>query len=135
VVNVVTATATGVSADGHREILGLEVFTDEDEAGWTTLLRGLVARGLSGARLVTSDARTGLKAAIASELPDCSWERCRTHVMRNLLSNVPKSAQRLAGTLGLSIFARPTSKEVWAQHQRVADELERRSPVASTGGR
>jgi len=89
-VNVVTAIATGVNGDGHREILGLDVFTSEDEAGWTTFLRGLVARGLSGVKLVTSDAHTGLKSAIAAELSGSSWQRCRTHFMSNLLSKVPK---------------------------------------------
>ena len=113
VVNVVTVIATGVNADGHREILGLDVFTSEDEAGWTSFLRGLVARGLSGVKLVTSDAHSGLKAAIAAELPGCCWQRCRTHFMRNLLCKVPKSAQGLVGTLVRSVFAQPTTKEVW----------------------
>jgi len=131
VVNVATVIATGVNSDGHREILGLDVFTSEDGAGWTAFLRGLVARGLSGVKLATSDAHTGLKPAIASELPGCSWQRCRTHFMRNLLSKVPKNAQALVATLVRSISAQPTSKEVWAQHQRVADELERRFPVAA----
>jgi len=112
VVNVVTAIAVGVNNEGHREILGLDVFTSEDEAGWTTFLRGLVSRGLSGVKLVTSDAHSGLKAAIAAELSGSCWQRCRTHFMRNLLTKVPKSAQGLVATLVRSIFAQPTSKEV-----------------------
>jgi putative transposase len=131
VVSVVTAIATGVNSDGHREILGIDVFTSEDEAGWTSFLRSLVARGLSGVKLATSDAHTGLKAAIAAELPGCTWQRCRTHFMRNLLSKVPKTAQGLVATLVRSIFAQPTSKEVWAQHERVCEELERRFPQAA----
>jgi len=131
VVNVVTAIATGVNGDGHREILGLDVFTSEDKAGWKAFLRGLVARGLSGVKLVTSDAHSGLKAAIAAEIHGCSWQRCRTHFMRNLLNKVPKNAQGLVATLVRSVFAQPTSKEVWAQHERVADELERGFPQAA----
>jgi len=131
VVNVVTVIATGVNGDGHREILGLDVMTSEDGAGWTEFLRGLVSRGLSGVKLVTSDAHSGLKAAIAAELPGCSWQRCRTHFMRNLLSRVPKSAQGLVATLVRSIFAQPTTKEVWAQHERVCKELEQRFPTAA----
>lgn len=131
VVSVVTAIATGVNGDGHREILGIDAFTSEDEAGWTAFLRGLVARGLNGVKLVTSDAHSGLKSAIASELPGCCWQRCRTHFMRNLLTKVPKSAHGLVATLVRSIFAQPTSKEVWAQHERVVDELERRFPKAA----
>jgi putative transposase len=131
VVNVATVIATGVNGDGHREILGLDVMTSEDGAGWTDFLRGLVARGLSGVKLVTSDAHSGLKAAIAAELPGCSWQRCRTHFMRNLLNKVPKRAQGLVGTLVRSIFAQPTSKEVWAQHERVVAELGHRFPAAA----
>lgn len=131
VVNVATVIATGVNGDGHREILGIDVFTSEDEAGWTAFLRELVERGLSGVKLVTSDAHSGLKAAIAAELPGCSWQRCRTHFMRNLLNKVPKRAQGLVGTLVRSIFAQPTSKEVWAQHERVVAELGHRFPAAA----
>jgi len=131
VVSVVTAIATGVNSDGHREILGLDVFTSEDEAGWTSFLRSLVALGLTGVKLVTSDAHSGLKAAIAAELPGCTWQRCRTHFVRNLLSRVPKNAQGLVATLVRSIFAQPTSKEVWAQHERVCVELARRFPQAA----
>jgi hypothetical protein len=71
--------ATGVNADGHREILGLEVTSAEDGAGWLAFFRGLVTRGLSGVVLVTSDAHPGLVAAIAATLPGASWQRCRTH--------------------------------------------------------
>jgi len=131
VVNVATVIATGINSNGHREILGLDVMTTEDGAGWTEFLRGLVSRGLSGVKLVTSDAHSGLKAAIAAELPGCSWQRCRTHFMRNLLNKVPKRAQGLVGTLVRSIFAQPTSKEVWAQHERVVAELGHRFPAAA----
>ena len=79
VVNVHALVATGVNADGHREILGLDVASAEDGAGWLAFLRGLVARGLSGVQLVISDTHPGLVAAIGSALPGASWQRCRTH--------------------------------------------------------
>jgi putative transposase len=60
VVNVHALVATGVNADGHREILGLQVTSAEDGAGWLAFFRDLVARGLSGVALVTSDAHRGL---------------------------------------------------------------------------
>ena len=129
-VNVVTAIATAVNADGHREILGLDVMTREDGAGWSEFLRSLVARGLNGVQVVVSDAHSGLKDAIARELPGSSWQRCRTHFMRNLLTKVPKRAQGLVATLVRSIFAQPTAREVWAQHQRVMDELSHRFAAA-----
>ena len=91
--NVAVVVAVGVNNEGNREILGVEVFTSEDEASWTAFLRGLKERGLSGVKLVTSDAHPGLKKAIASVLPGASWNRCYTHYSRNVLSRVPKKAQ------------------------------------------
>jgi putative transposase len=79
IVNVAVVIATGVNAEGHREILGLDLITTEDGAGWTAFLRGLVARGLSGVQLVVSDAHGGLIDAIASVLPGAAWQRCRVH--------------------------------------------------------
>ena len=79
VVNVHALVATGVNGDGHREILGLQVTSAEDGAGWLAFLRDLTARGLTGVKLVTSDAHSGLTAAIGATLPGASWQRCRTH--------------------------------------------------------
>jgi putative transposase len=79
VVNVATVTAIGVNAAGHREVLGCDVITSEDGAGWTAFLRGLVARGLTGVKLVVSDDHKGLKQAVGAVLPGASWQRCRTH--------------------------------------------------------
>jgi putative transposase len=126
IVNVATVTAIGVNADGHREVLGCDVITSEDGAGWTAFLRELVARGLTGVKLVVSDQHQGLKQAVAAVLPGAAWQRCRTHLMRNLLPRVPKSAQALVATLVRSIFAQPTAEEVWAQHGRVVEQLEGR---------
>src|SRR5205814_9026968 len=78
--------ATGISADGRREVLGFDVGDSESGAFWTAFLRSLKARGLHGVQLVTSDAHTGLKAAIDSILLGASWQRCRIHAGRNLLA-------------------------------------------------
>jgi putative transposase len=126
VVNVAIVTAVGVNAQGSREVLGCDVITSEDGAGWTAFLRDLVARGLGGVRLVISDDHKGLEQAVAAVLPGAAWQRCRTHFMRNLLTRVPKSAQALVATLIRSIFAQPTAAEVWAQHGRVVEQLEGR---------
>jgi transposase-like protein len=85
IVNVAVVIATAVTREGHREVLGLDVITSEDGAGWTAFLRGLVARGLKGVKLVISDAHQGLKSAVGAVLPGAAWQRCRTHFMRNLL--------------------------------------------------
>ena len=75
VVPVHALVATGVNADGHREILGIQVTTAEDGAGWLGFFRDLCARGLSGVKLVTSDAHAGLTAAISATLPGAAWQR------------------------------------------------------------
>jgi len=82
IMNVACVLATAVSAEGTREILDLDLHTSEDGAGWTAFLRGLVARGLSGVRLVISDAHPGLVDAIASTLPGASWQRSSVNMNR-----------------------------------------------------
>jgi putative transposase len=131
IVSAAALIATGVNRDGHREILGLEVVTAEDGTAWTSFLRDLVARGLAGVALVTSDAHEGLKAAIAAVLPGTAWQRCRTHFARNLLAKVPKSAQDFVAAMNRSIFAQADRDTVWAQHRRVADDLRVRFPQAA----
>ena len=131
IVSVAGVHAVGVNADGVRESLGLDLVTSEDGAGWTAFLRGLVARGLSGVALVTSDAHPGLVDAIAATLPGASWQRCRTHFVRNLLCRVPKSAQPAVATLVRSIFAQPDAEQVREQHARCVAQLGERFPGAA----
>lgn len=128
VTNVATVVASAVYADGHREILGLDTFTAEDEAAWTWFLEDLTARGLSGVKLVISDDHQGLVGAIAAVLPGACWQRCRTHFMRNVLCRVPRPAQPFVATLVRTIFARPSREEVQAQLKRGTLQLEDRFP-------
>ncbi len=130
-VNVCVVHAVGVNRDGFRESLGLDVVTSEDGAGWLAFLRSLVARGLSGVRLVSSDAHPGLVDAIAATLPGAAWQRCRTHFMRNVLTRVPKSAQSFVATMVRTIFAQPDAATVRDQHRRIVDQLETRFPDAA----
>jgi putative transposase len=123
--------ATGVNAEGSREILGFDQVTSEDGAGWTAFCRDLVARGLKGVHLVISDAHPGLVDAIASTLPGASWQRCRTHFLRNLLAKVPRSSGPFVATLVRSIFAQPDAEAVWSQFHRVVDQLQERFPDAA----
>jgi putative transposase len=123
--------AVGVNADGQREVLGIDVASGEDGAGWLAFLRGLVARGLAGVQLVTSDSHAGLVEAIGATLPGASWQRCRTHYARNLSTKVPKSAQPWVLTLLRTVFDQPDADQVHAQFARVVDALEAKFPAAA----
>ena len=131
VVNVHALLATGVNADGHREILGLDVTSGEDGAGWLTFFRGLVARGLAGTLLVTSDAHAGLVAAIGATLPGATWQRCRTHYAVNLMSRTPKSSWPWVRTLLHSVYDQPDRDAVNAQYDRVLDALSDKLPAVA----
>ena len=138
IVNVCVVVATGVNAEGQREILGLDVGTSEDGAFWLAFLRSLTARGLSGVELVTSDAHQGLKNAIAAVFAGASWQRCRTHFMANLLARVPKRAllslsKGWRGHPGPSrmvrtIYQQLSPAEVHGQLDRVVEQLREAFP-------
>ncbi|WP_424536448.1 IS256 family transposase [Sphaerisporangium viridialbum] len=131
IINVHVLVATAVNAGGQREILGLEVTSREDGAGWLAFLRSLVARGLTGVQLVISDAHAGLVDAVGACLPGASWQRCRTHYLRNLLTCVPKSAQMWVATLVRTVFDQDTPESVLSQHQWVIDALAVKFPAAA----
>lgn len=123
IVNVAVVIAIGVNTTGQREVLGMDIVTVEDGAGWTAFLRSLVARGMRGVKLVISDAHCGIKDAIAAVLPGTAWQRCRTHFMRNVLGKVPKSAQPLVKGLVGSVFSQPDADTTRAQYERVIEQL------------
>jgi putative transposase len=128
IVNVHALLATGVNAEGYREILGLHVTTSEDGAGWLGFFRDLAARGLSGVALVTSDAHRGLTEAIGATLPGAAWQRCRTHYAANLMSVTPKSAWGWVRALLHSVYDQPDAASVHAQFARVLDALAEKLP-------
>ena len=131
VVPVHVLVATGVNADGHREILGVQVTSSEDGAGWLAFFRDLTARGLTGVKLVTSDAHAGLVSAIGATLPGAAWQRCRTHYAANLMSATPKSSWGWVKALLHSIYDQPDSDAVHAQFDRVLDALAEKLPAVA----
>ena len=128
IVNVSVVVATGVNAQGQREVLGMDVGASEDGAFWLAFLRSLHARGLSGVELVVSDAHQGLKNAIATVFAGAGWQRCRTHFMVNLLTRVPKRSQPGVATMVRTIYKQLSPEEVHAQAERVAAQLREHFP-------
>ena len=123
VVNAVVLVATGVNADGHREVLGVKVATAETKEAWNVFFADLVARGLTGVRLVTSDAHAGLVEAIAANLPGATWQRCRTHYAANLMSTCPKSSWPALKAMLHSVYDQIDATSVHAQFDKLLDHV------------
>src|SRR5665213_1411320 len=120
--------ATGVTEDGRREILGIEIGDSEDEAFWREFLRTLKRRGLSGVRLVISDQHAGLVAAIARCFQGAGHQRCRVHFARNLLAMIPKGHQPMVSAAFKTVFAQVSGPDMHAQWDQVTATLEGRFP-------
>jgi len=118
VVSQAVVIATGVSADGRREVLGCQVGDSESEAFWGEFLRSLRERGLAGVQLVISDHHRGLMNAIDATMIGASWQRCRVHFMRNVLTRVPKGHSEMVAAAIRTIFAQPTGPLVRARRDR-----------------
>ena len=127
IVSVAVIVAVGVNGDGRREVLGLAIGPSEAETFWTEFLRGLTRRGLRGVKLAISDAHEGLKAAIAKVL-HASWQRCRVHFMRNVLSHAGKQGRRVVSAFIGTAFAQNDPETARRQWRAVADQLRPKVP-------
>ena len=128
--SMATVVATGVTADGNREILGCDVGDSESEAFWQQFLTSLKDRGLHGVRLVISDAHRGLGAAAGRHFQGAAKQRCRVHFIRNLLAVVPRSHQHMAAALFRTVFAQPDADAVGGASDQVRDQLAASFPKA-----
>jgi putative transposase len=131
VVSQAVVIATGVRADGHREVLGCAVGDSETEVFWTEFLRGLRERGLTGVQLVVSDAHSGLVTAVQTVLQGAAWQRCRVHFMRNVLAKVTKGDGEMVAAYIRTIFAQATPDAVRGQLEAVAASLAPQLPVVA----
>ena len=129
VVSCAVLVATGVNNDGHREVLGVRVSTSETGPAWKEFFADLVARGLTGVRLVTSDAHLGLVEAIAANLPGAAWQRCRTHYAANLMSVTPKTLWPAVKAMLHSVYDQPDAASVNAQYDRLLDYVHDKLPT------
>jgi putative transposase len=128
VVSRAVVVATGVTAKGDREVLGIEVGDSEDGAFWTAFFKGLRARGLGGVALVISDHHLGLKSAIEAVFIGAAWQRCRVHFMRNVLAKVPKASAEMVAAAIRTIFAQPDAVHVRAQLNEITAMLAGKFP-------
>jgi putative transposase len=134
VVKISVLIATGINADGYREILGVHAATSETAAGWLAFFRDLVARGLTATDpvgLVTSDAHHGLVEAIGATLPGTGWQRCRTHYAANLMAVTPKSSWPWVKALLHSVYDQPDAAAVHAQFDRILQALAEKFPTVA----
>jgi transposase-like protein len=129
VLSMAVIVAYGVRADGVREVLGLDVGLSEDVVLWRAFLQDLVARGVRGVKLVTSDAHPGLQQAIAEVFVGAAWQRCRVHLTRNAMARVPKTAQAMVAATVRSIFEQPDRTAAEAQLRHVCETLAKRFPA------
>jgi transposase-like protein len=123
--------AMGVNTDGRRELLGLKVGDSETEGFWAEFITSLKERGLTGVRLVVSDAHAGLTKAIRRQLQGCVWQRCRVHFARNLLQCVPKAHQGMVTAALRSVFAQESAAEILTRWDDLAASLAERFPKAA----
>ena len=128
VVSMAVVVATGITADGGREVLGLDVGDSEDEVFWRGFLTALKQRGLAGVRLVISDQHAGLVAALKRSFQGAAHQRCRVHFARNLLAHVPKTHADMVAAVFRTIFAQPDADAVAPPGTQVRDQLAAGSP-------
>ena len=133
VVSMAVVVATGIAADGSREVLGLDVGDSEDETFWRAFLLSLKQRGLGGVRLVISDQHSGLVAALKRSFQGSAHQRCRVHFARNLLAHVPKSHADMVAAVFRTIFAQPDPEAVSKAWDEVRDQLAASFPKVGHG--
>ncbi len=131
VIGMALMIAVGVSAQGNRTVLGVDLACGESGDNWRAFLGSLVDRGLQGVQLVTSDDHKGLRAAVDSVLVGSSWQRCTVHFVRNAVAQAPKHAQPAVSALVRQIFAQPDAAGARAQLGQTASTLQERFPKVS----
>jgi putative transposase len=128
VVSRAVVIATGVRADGGREVLGVDIGDSEAGPFWQAFFRSLKARGLTGVALVISDHHAGLRSAIDASFIGAAWQRCRVHFMRNVLARVPKASTEMVAAAIRTVFAQPDRDHVRSQLTEITAMLEPQFP-------
>lgn len=115
--------AYGVREDGRRELIGLDIVDTESEQSWETFLRGLRERGLTGVKLVITDAHRGLINAVATVFVGAAWQRCKVHFTRNVVAHAPEACKKkLAGALQ-RIFTQPDQEAALVAYEAIREQF------------
>lgn len=122
--------AIGVSSEGMKEVIGFDMADSEDEASWAGFLSSLVARGLTGVRMVTSDACEGLVSAILDAFPNAAWQRCQAHFSRNVCELAPKGLKAGLRSELSEMFACKTVEEAASRRDEIASDYAEEAPRA-----
>lgn len=123
IVSKAAVIAIGLNEEGRKEVLGMMAGDSETEEFWTRFIRSLRDRGLKGVELVVSDNHSGLRAAIRKCLSGSTWQRCRVHLMRNLLSYVSKGRKGMVAAAVQTAFSQPDQASAITQWRLMADSL------------
>ncbi len=128
--NVSALVAYGVTDDGFRRLLAITIGAEESEESWTEILEQLVARGLSGVKLVVADAHAGIEKAVRRMLPEAPLQRCVVHFMRNVLVKAPHRLRDRLGKELSDIFQATNSADARRRVERLRCGLGRQVPEA-----
>lgn len=134
-VSQAVVTAIGLDDTGHKRFLGVDCFDTECYDDWKAFLSNLASRGIAagsqGVQLVVSDAHEGLRRAIAEVFQGAAWQRCITHLMRNVCGHIHKKEdQKRAREALKAVFAQKSPLVVRACYQKAAEEVMRLSRAA-----
>ena len=122
--------ATGIRDDGGREILGLAIGDSESFAAWEDFFKGLKGHGLRGVLWVISDSHAGLVEAARKPFQGVSWQRCRVHLLRNLLGHTPSRPRAEVAAHAKRIFQAPDLAEARRQLAAFVTRFEAIAPKA-----
>jgi transposase-like protein len=112
VVDCAVLIAVGIFEDGSRAVLGISVALSEAEGHWREFLESLCQRGLHGVQAITTDAHSGIRAALRAVFPSVTWQRCQLHLQQNAQAYVPQIGYRKEVASDLrAIFNAPSHDE------------------------
>lgn len=133
VVDCAVLIAIGIDLEGHRSVLGVSVSVSEAEVHWREFFKSLLARGMHGVELISSDAHAGMAAARKACFAGVPWQRCQFHLQKNALDHAPTEAIKGQVSEDLKgVFDAPDADRAQAELKRVTDKYRKSAPKLAT---